>query len=335
MGLWTDVIEPYELTQVARATLEEKERANTLATILPNKFVDDIVVRLTATDSGLLEAAEYRAYDAETSIGSAPAGKRLTVELPPLGQKVRVSEYDQLRLRAGNVSDEQVKNTIAGAAVAVAKAVADRVELARGFALAQGELLIGENQIVVEYPYGRDESMKVTAANKWQDSDAATPIADLTAWVDAYVAKNGVEPDTLILSRKARANLLKSKEVRSFAGASVPAAVTVEFLNNLLESLDLPAVTTYDRKVKYHQKLTPVIPEDKVIITSAQAGVGATFWGTPLEATEEGYDLAGEERPGIAVGAYKDDDPLGVWVRASAIALPVLADGNLAMVAEV
>jgi len=98
--LWTEVVQPQSLTTVARETLDERERSkNILAQFLPNRVVDDISVSLSATTNGLVEVAEYRAYDAETPIGAMPGGKKISLELPPLGQKIPVSEYDRLRAR--------------------------------------------------------------------------------------------------------------------------------------------------------------------------------------------------------------------------------------------
>ena len=75
--LWTEVVQPQSLTTVARETLDERERSkNILARFLPNRVVDDIYVQLYATNNGLVEAAEYRAYDAETPIGATPGGKK-------------------------------------------------------------------------------------------------------------------------------------------------------------------------------------------------------------------------------------------------------------------
>lgn len=65
MALWTDVIDPATLTGYARRSLEEIEQARgTLARWLPNRLVADIVVRFMAGQTGLVDEASYRAYDA-------------------------------------------------------------------------------------------------------------------------------------------------------------------------------------------------------------------------------------------------------------------------------
>lgn len=330
MALWTEAVTPLELTTLARKTVEEKERERiSLSKFLPNTFVNDIAVRLVAGQNGLVEAAEFRSYDAETPIGAVPGGKRVTVELPPLGQKVRVSEYDQLRIH-GNTNTELVRNTIAQVTMNVSRAVADRMELMRGQVLTTGKATINENQFIAEADFGRDDDLNITPATKWSDSENANPIEDLQAAVEKYVELTGEEPGTLLLSKKALSALMRSAEIRKTVSTTTPGLVTADYVKTLLSSFGLPAVELYDRKVRRGGKLERVIDE-KVALLLPEAGsnLGATFWGTTLEATDARYSIGEDDRPGIAVGAYKDEDPMAVWVRANAIGMPVLADANL------
>ena len=104
MPLWNDVITPAELTGYARASMADYElRRGTLARWLPNREIADIVARFFRGQTGLMDAANFRSYDAEPEIGRRPQARRVTIELPALGQNLPVSEYEQLRLRSGNV----------------------------------------------------------------------------------------------------------------------------------------------------------------------------------------------------------------------------------------
>lgn len=330
MALWTDVVTPLELTTVGRMSVEERERKRvSLSKFLPNRMVDDSVVRLTATSSGLVDTAEFRAYDAETPIGAVPGGKRVTVELPPLGQKVRVSEYDQLRMR-NNLNNTVVRGAIGDVAKQVGASVSDRMELLRGQVLVTGKATINENQFVAEADFGRDEDLNITVGTGWQDAASATPIEDLQAAVELYVNKTGEAPGTLLLSKKVIAALMRCDEIRKTATGNTPTLVTQDYVSNLLAAFGLPKVELYDRMVRQGGKSVRVIDE-KVALLLPEDGsaLGATFWGKTLESQEANYAIAEDERPGIAVGAYKDDDPMGVWVKAAAIGMPILADANL------
>ena len=149
MALWTDIIDPATLTGYARASLEEYERRNgTLARWLPNRTVMDSVVRVVQGAHGLVDAAKFRAYDAEPETGRQKHGRRYTIELPALGQNIPVSEYKQLRER--NASDEAMLNSIQGTTDQVVMAVANAIELMRGIVLATGKATIDQDNFKTE-----------------------------------------------------------------------------------------------------------------------------------------------------------------------------------------
>lgn len=344
MALWTDVIDPATLTGYARASLAEYEaRKGTLAVFLPNRTVPDIVARFVAGSNGLLDVAEYRAYDAETPIGGVQGGKRVTIELPPLGLKVRVSEYDQLRARNA-ASDENVLTSVQRATDRVVQAVADRIELARGSVLSTGKATIDENDFEAEADYGRSSAMNVTAATLW-GAGGATPLANLQTWRDVYVDENGDQPGVLAMSTKGFNALQAAPEFRALAAttAGTPNIVTRDYVQQVLTSFGIPPIFLYDRKVRVNGATVRVLPENKAFYLPAPVGtedaegtdLGGTFWGTTLEASEPNYGIEDSEQPGIVAGTYKDDEPLGVWVRSAAIGLPVLANANLSLAATI
>src|SRR5688500_10774309 len=139
MALWLDVIDPATLTGYARAALRDYEtRRGSLARWLPNRMVADIAVRFVQGQFGLQDVANFRAYDAQIEIGRRPTGKRVTVELPALGQDLPVTEYEQLRAVAGNANDAQALVSIQSVTRQAAQAVADRMELQRAIVLDTG-----------------------------------------------------------------------------------------------------------------------------------------------------------------------------------------------------
>ena len=201
MALWTDLITPAELTGFARAAQEDVERRKaTLARWLPNYSVPDVVVRTLVAQDGNGALAQFRSFDAETPIGSGGTGQRKVFELLPLGLKERVSEYDQLRMR-GNDAQAMILGGVEKAAMRVANAVVDRLEVARGQALDTGALTINENGVVQTMTFGRPAGNTVTAATLW--SGAGDPIADLITWADVYQAGNqGAMPGAIVTSRR-------------------------------------------------------------------------------------------------------------------------------------
>ena len=338
MALWTDLITPAELTGFARAAVEDVERQKaTLARWLPNYSVPDVVVRTIVGEDGNGALAQYRAFDAETPIGSGGSGTRKVFELLPLGLKERVSEYDQLRAR-GNDAQAMILGGVEKAATRVANAVVDRLEVARGQAIDTGALTINENGVVQTMTFGRPEGNTVTAATLW--SGAAKPLDNLIAWGDVFAAGNqGNQPGAIVTSKRVVAALQRNADIRGLVATvgGTPGIVSVDALSAVLASYGLPPITIYDRKIRGNN----VLPDNKVYLLPAaadpngQSELGATFYGETLEASEPEYGIGASDQPGLVVGAWKTKDPIAVWVHSNAIAMPVLVNPVASMVATV
>lgn len=344
MTIWTDLITPAAITGYARQSLADRERAKgTLARWLPNSTVNDITARFIAGANGLLDAAEYRAYDAPVSIGDRPTGKRVTIDLPPLGRKDLVTEYEQLRLR-GNVDPDVALRTVTKAAGQSAGAVADKIEIMRGKVINTGIAAIDENGFTLSADYGRSSGFNVTAGTLWA-ANGATPLTDLRVWRDAYVDENGEEPGVILTSRRVLNAIMASAEFKGLATAGnvTPSLVTEAYVQQVLSAYGLPLIELYDRRARVAGSTVRILPDNRLYFLPAATDpdnedgtdLGGTKWGTTLEASQPEYDIAEAERPGIVVGLLRDLDPVGVWVHAAAIGLPFLANANLSMRAEV
>lgn len=339
MYLTTDLVAPQELTGYARASLDDlPDNQGSLEQFLPNNNVDDLVYRFTKGGEGLVEAATFRSYDTESGIASRPGVTRVTGELPPISRKIRLGEYDRLRLR--NATDAIVDNVFRDAEKMVA-AIAARVELARGEALYDGKLTLDENGIIGTVDFGRIASHSTSASVLWSNASTATPIADLQAWAALYEATNdGQLAGAIVMSRKAYTAALRTNEVRSLGNISgaVAGVVSPAQFNQILEAFGLPPIVLYNRSVRVNGSARRVIPEKAVILVPApddpSQPLGGTLWGTTAESLEPRYNLSGDE-PGIVAGAYKTDDPVAVWTKAAAISLPMLANPNLSLRADV
>lgn len=342
--LWTDVVTPAELTGYARAALEDYERSKgTLARWLPNRPVDDVVARFVAGETGLSPVAEYRSFDAETPVGSLPGAKRVTVELPPVGLKYRVSEYDQLRARG--ISDEKVLSSIERVTKRVAGAVIDRIEVERGKAIETAALNISENGFVQSGSWSRAAGHTTNASTVWSTSSTAKPLDDLQLWKDVFVASNGEEPGAIVASTKVLAALARTEEFRALAAttAGTPSLVSTDAIQAVLAAHGLPPIYIYDRQAKIGSTVSKVLSDTKIFMLPAPVDpfdaegtdLGGTFWGQTLESSEPDYGLEFEDQAGLVVGAWKTKDPIAVWVHSAAISLPVLANANLSLVSTV
>jgi len=343
MLLNTDLIDPADLTGYVRGALSDLERNRfRLARYLPNRLVNDLIARFTRGGEGLSEAATFRAYDAESPIGSRPALSRVTQELPPISRKIRLGEYDQLRQRN---ADDEVADAILRDAVRMTRQVAARMELARGEALYKGKIQLNENGVIVDVDYGRAAGHTVTAATAWTDGANADPIADLVSWVDTYIAANGDPPGVILTSTRVLRLIGAAAKVRNLGStlAGTPTNLAAAAVSAILANYNLPPIETYDAQVNVNGAATRVIPDDRLILLPAAVDaddfdgtdLGATMWGTTAEALQPNYGVEEGDEPGIVAGAYTTDDPVAVWTKAAAIGLPVLANPNLSFAADV
>jgi hypothetical protein len=336
MALMTDLVTPEYLTGYARAALQDiEENQASLAVYLPNREVTDISVRFVAGQSGFVPLAEFRAYDAEPTVGKRKPYKRHTIELPPISRQIPISEYDRLRSRGA--TNEQLIEAIQDSTRALVRGIVDRLELLRGSVLDSGKATIEE--VGVDDDFGRDASHDIVlaAAKKWTDTSVSR-LALLEEWADKYGNTNGVAPGSLLMSRKVFRMLASGDEFKTtlIGGAFRPA--TVAQVEEIIGSHGLPAINVYERKTSAGR----VLPDNKLFMLPAPVAttawedteLGATFWGQTLQASNPAYKLAPAEQPGIVAATFEDDASL-MKVRTDGIAMPVLANANLSLVATV
>lgn len=340
MDLNTDYILPVDLTGFTRAALADIQLNQfLLSQWLPNRTIEDIDYRITAGQLGLARAGVFRAFNSEAPIGTREGLKRISGELPPISIKMLLDEYTRLRLRRLQGTDVMT-TSIYNDAVIVARAIAARMEMARGEVLVNGTITFAENGVNAVVNYGRDGAFSVAPAILWSASNAV-PVSDLLAWQQTYI-QTGAQVGTILTSRRVLSTLMRSTDFRQTYStlAGTPSVVSQSAVNATLEAFGLPPITLYDAQVQVGTTATRVIPDDKVLLLPApgstdDTSLGQTVWGIPAEALDPGFGLAEGEQGGIAAGAYTEKDPPNLWTKGSAVGLPVLANPNLAMVADV
>jgi hypothetical protein len=338
-------IEPTTLTGAIRTALADLQvNQFTLSRWLPNVSIDDILYDFNTGGGGLVEAAVYRAWDAESRIGRREGVGKVMGELPPISEKYTLNEYDRLRLRKMDSSDAMVPFILRDA-TRIAKAIGARFELARGAALAEAELVINENGVVQTVTFGRDASHEVTAGILWSAHSTAVPITDMESWVETYENTNGVRPGRMLMPRTVFANLRLCDQMvnQVFPLATTGPMLSVEQVNNVLSQMDLPPVEIYDAQVKTDAGNTRVLPAGALIMVpppgspdaSGETELGATLLGTTAESLEPEYGIPDGAQAGIVAATYKTKDPVRLWTHGAAVGMPVLKEPNLTFKATV
>ncbi len=337
MALWTDIIDPATLTGYVREALADIEaRRGSFARYLPNRETPDISVRFVAGQAGLVAEASYRAYDAEPGIGKKPGGKRVTLELPAVGQNIPVTEYDQLRTR--NASDELILQQVLNTARQVAQAVSDRVERVRSVVVRTGVATIAE--IAAADDFGRSASHTVTAGTLWSSATSVSRLTDLQAWCDTYEATNGVQPGAIVMSRNVFRLLQSGDEFKTSLAGGGSRRGTADQVNEIVASEGLPPIEIYSRRTSAGLLLPAnellLLPEPVDPNDWQGTQLGATFWGQTLTSSEADWDIADTDQPGLVAGVYRNEKPpMIAEVISDAIALPVAANANLSFKATV
>src|SRR5215218_8993716 len=333
MPLWTDIVDPATLTGYARESLADYEagRGN-LARWLPNRTIPDIVARFVRGATGLVDVAKFRAYDAEPEIGRRPAGARVTIELPALSQNIPVSEYEQIRARGGNVGDAQALVSIS-----------DRIEYLRGSVLTTGLATIAQDNFTSSDDFGRPAGQTITAPALW--SVAGTDrLGQLQTWSDLMVDANGEPPGCMVMSTRVFRALAAGTQFQTQLLNGGARNATPDEARRTIEAAGLPDIILYDRRVSVDGVLTPVVPNDRVLLLPAPTDVnndggtqlGATFWGRTLASTEPGWGIEDGAQPGIVSAVFRNDrPPMITEVISDAIGMPVLANAGLSFCARV
>lgn len=336
----TDYIDPSELTGYGRAALYQLEvNQFRLSQWLPSVNVDDIDYRFTRGGEGLAEAATFRNFDTPSRFGGRPGATRVQGSLPPISRQIKLGEHDRLKLRQAD--DDAIVRAIFADADRMVRAVAARIELARGEALVTGKVILAEGGVVATVDFGRNAGNTTAAGTVWTDLATSTPLTNMIAWADTYETNSGGErPETALTSRRVLRLLTRNTEIiNAIKGAAAGATrVTLAELNALLESEGLPLIETYDAKVSVNKTATRVTAEDKFLYLPAKGegnNLGATLWGTTSESLEPEYGLGDDERAGVVVGVYKQDNPLAHFTNAAGIGLPTLVNPDLTFAADV
>jgi len=344
MVMVLDLADPQELLGYTRGIQEELEANRfTLNQYLPNDFIDEIEFRITQGNLRDADAAKIRAWDTESPIGSRQGLSRIWGELPPISKKIRLGEEERLRKRALERGENSaLVDAIYDDAAQMARAVIARVELLRGEALFNAQLVINENGVKQTVDFGRKAEHSVTAATLWSNAATATPVANMRAWTEAYIDTNGSAPAFALTSNKVLSDLLLNNEIRQLAynvgGGTVPSFTTPETVNSVFRAFGLPEIRTYDAKARVDGVQTRITPERQIVLMpSADEPLGATLFGETAESMElvEARAIDQDQAPGLVATVHKLDDPVSTWTKVAGIALPVLVNPDLTFRANV
>lgn len=329
-------ITPTDIIAFARAVQTPADYALT-QTVMPERQIQGVKFKTRRT-SRRVNAAKYRAYDAQTPVASREV-KRIETEgmLPPLGQKYLVAELETILLAARRGADaSELVEMLYEDTAAHTLSIRSRLELAVGDLLTDGKFtLSGENGLTVEYDAGVPSENMPVASTAWTDP-TADAIADELEWLEVLRASGAPMPERVITSYKARALLAANNAYRAayYGSVSPSTTPTATLAPNEVDVVraryNLPPIQVYDVQIPLDDgTMARPIPEDRwIMIPPNRTQWGETQYGITAEAialtTGDNPAIELEEAPGIIVTHGWQDDPVQVWTKGSAVAMPVL-----------
>jgi hypothetical protein len=215
------------------------------------------------------------------------------------------------------------------------------MEQARGDVLTDGKFtLAGEGGLTMEADFGVPGNHIVAPGTLWSVTASATIIANLTDWVNTYVATNGSRPVGMIVSTRILNYMLQNAEIRTLAAslAGAPGSGDPPGPGRGSAAFGLPPITlVYDSQVDVDGVTTKVIPDDRVILYGED--LGYTAWGITATALElvgaAETDLSFADAPGIVGVVIKDGPPFRQFTYVDAVGMPVLEKPRRLLVADV
>ena len=334
-------VTPDDLTAFVREVPTPAEQV--LNRILPDQTKSSNTIdisELTRTN----RTARFRAFDARLHVSQRDVATTRQVKLPPLSSSLSVGELERLNLefaRLGGTNNQAIIEAIYDDATILTREIRNRMELARGDVLTDGKFtLAGEGQLTMEADYGVPAGHIVSPGTPWSTVASATPIANLTTWVNTYIATNGSRPSGMIISTAIMNYLLQNAEIRSLAAslAGTPSLTTRQTVDAALGAFNLPPITlVYDTLVDVDGVSTACIPADRVILYGEN--IGYTAWGitaTALELVSAAQtDLSFSDAPGIVGVVVKDGPPFRQWTFVDAVGMPVIQQPKRLLIADV
>lgn len=331
------------VTRETRAAAEARLAEAAFTAFLPDSYEEVDEFRFNNNTVTGTPAVEHRAYDTEAPFGQETQTFKFAGKIPPVSQKMRLSEANQKQLQGGNAFKDAIleKAAINGVAIATGSL------LARGQVLETGKFVAtGTNKLKFTVDFERPASHTVVAPALWSAADTDV-VGQLLAWQEVYRASNGVDAGAIVLSTAILNGLTKNAniiaEARPFiANGSLPVRVSPNEVRGVLATYGFSnIVVNDDEAVMADGTAKRVISGDKVLLLPGNGGsvqgstLGKTQWGIPAEAFNATYGISGAERSGIFGANFHGNDPEGFYVLGSAVMLPVLTNAKATFAAKV
>lgn len=340
-----DILELFS-NRTIQAYVQAREYPLTLGdTLFPSVKTDEFSIEYILGANGAPVSASIHGDESETQIASREGLRTIVQDMALIKRKIPMRERLILALSqaSNNAQIEQLKNTYFNDVDNMVNAVLTRVEAMRFEVLFDGQLNINENNFKAKLDYKVPAANKITlaAADQWSD-DSSDPIEQLRTWAEQVAEATGALPTRVLTSAKVLNTLLAHPKVRTaLFGSQSDRLLTRVELNQALQAMELPQIAV-DRRTYRVQKndgtyiTKRYVPENKLVMMPDGA-MGNAFFGVTAEEIElrNEADVQFQNFGNVIACLYKEPDPVTVWTKAVARALPSFPAANQVIQAEV
>lgn len=360
-----DLMDPSVAVTLAREALAEYDLndSTSLASYFPSQEVDDIEYEIERmADAGFITAANWRAFNGNTTSETWGAGSKSRGRFMPLSRNYTLDEEGALRMRnnPGMYIEREAANLIRRGA----KAIGIAVNRARADILQNGKFTLrGSGGLDEVVDFGREPALTAAAGNLWTDLAAADPLRDIEAWVETYEQINGFRPEQMMLPSELFKYITKNETViKEATGEETATRAKLTEINELLAELKLPTIVDMpnglikvdvldeeERKERKaagldaNNKIVHLFDRDSILFTPASgdpsdphaAVYGRTLWGPTKTGDLPEFRGTGGDIPGIVAGVIEEGWPYNQEVIIDALAMPVAFNANYTMKVKV
>ena len=281
-------------------------------------------------------AAKIVAFNQEASIASREGVDIQKGKIPAIKRKISIDEETMQKLYSPrpNTSEfddaiQEIYNDVENMIIAVET----KIEAIRFQAITTGFVTIDEDGIVQQVNYGFNPALQTQVLGGgalWSAAATATPIADMQRWSQSIVTRTGVRPSRSICSGAVLAAIMQTAEVNALVhgtlGAGLP--VTEAQLQQLLRTMNLPAIVTYDDQYRIQNEngaytTLRYVPADAFIMMPGEK-LGDQLYSPTVEALKkvrEGVINYGDARR-VYAEVWEENEPPAHWTKAAALSFP-------------
>lgn len=315
-------------------------------TLFPVNTVNELTFEYWRSQNMLPVMASVQAFGAEAQIASRDGAVKVSGEIPPIKRKINLGERHLIALKREGAGDVgMVRDQLYNDLDNMIDSVQARIEAMRMSAVASGQIVLNENGVVmtVDYgvPQGNQDALPAqnVAGGQWDQANAE-PITMIQTWVDAVVASSGVKPTRALTSSTVVANMIRNAQIRTmiYGDAGGSRAVSINQLNDLLETLDLPRIATYDLQARVQAdngQITTArfFPANRFVLLP-ETPLGDTLIGPTAEALLD-TEVDAKEVAGVYAVVTQETEPPAIWTKAAACAIPTFPMADAVFQAQV